>query len=118
MEQNFATILTPVRYALPWSRMQFPSIPGMTAAIEATYFDEKTGVPTKWAVRDNGLVLAKVVGRSNLGFIYEPMPSSRTKRFLSLTRFDSLEEAVKAAVDHFRKDNPSAEEYWKVSFGL
>jgi len=52
------------------------------------YTIEKRG-EDQWAVCNAGCCWSK----SNEGFIYEPMPSSRTPEFIEDTRFE-LEEAI------------------------
>ena len=49
---------------------------------------------TKWAVVDHGLVLNK-----SGEWEYEPIPSSRDDEFLARCRFDSFDEAWKAAME-------------------
>lgn len=46
----------------------------------------------KWAVVDNGVL------NKDLQWEYEPMPSSRTDEFIARTRFDSIDEALRAAL--------------------
>lgn len=44
----------------------------------------------KWKISDGSSVFSK----RNKDFIYEPLPSSRTDKFIKDTRFDTIEEAV------------------------
>jgi hypothetical protein len=58
--------------------------------IEATNFDDNH-LPISWAIRKpGGSCFSKIVG----GFDYEPLPSSRTDKFLAEHRFNSPEEAM------------------------
>lgn len=57
--------------------------------VEATNFDNNNE-PISWAVRTAGGLVMDKVGE----FTYEPMPSNRGDKFLSLYRFSTVAEAV------------------------
>jgi hypothetical protein len=85
--------LIPVSYRLSWSRYENAS-ESNRAEITATSFSGDK--PVKWVVREGACVLAKTNR-----WVIEPIPSSRTERFLNQTRFDSPEEAYEAALRYF-----------------
>lgn len=60
--------------------------------IQPRSYDKQTHHPASWAVLRSGAVMSKKDG----GFSYEPIPSSRTKKFLVEHRFASPEEAFMA----------------------
>lgn len=59
---------------------------------------DNTDGKKKWAIHEGGSFVLSKRG----DWVYEPMPSSRTKSFLKRTRFDSIEEAF-AALDAYKK---------------
>ncbi len=62
-------------------------IPGKELYIKARKFYGDT--PTSWGVYDR---MDAVYSKKKKEFEYEPMPSSRTNKWLKEHRFDSLEE--------------------------
>jgi hypothetical protein len=57
---------------------------------------------TAWVV----LMDSWVLGKDN-EYHYEPMPSSRTDKFIANTRFDTREEAMGALIIHENRPEPS-----------
>lgn len=90
----------PVSYRLPWSRYE-NSAPWNAVEVQATMFEE--GRPTQWAIREGGCVLTK-----KREWEMEPMPSSRTDKFLKRSRWNTWEEAVAFAME-FHSQNAQAD---------
>lgn len=91
----------PCAYRLTWSRYENPSLWNRVEIVATMWRGED---PSSWAIREGGCVLTKK-GEWEM----EPIPSSRTEKFLSLTRWDSAEEAAAfAAKFHSQNDDVEA----------